>query len=97
MSGWWGRLFGRTPPPHECLFLVVRAVPHDQVHRTGSPFSTSDGGTYTVPGTNLLMRCTCGKWVVQWLPGTWTTSDFDRTKPVDMDRALDALTKGEGR
>ena len=90
MSGWWGRLFGRTPP-HECLFLVVRAVAHD-IYSSGHA-----GRELRENGTNLLMRCTCGKWVVQWLPGTWTTSDFDRTKPVDMDRALDALTKGEGR
>jgi hypothetical protein len=83
MMEWFKRLF-RRKQKHAHLFIVVRCV----------EFSRRDyhDGKH-IPGTNLLMRCSCGLWKVEWLPGTWTTGDFERERPIDMDSALESITQ----
>jgi len=89
----WARSRMPKPPappekPHECLGVVIRCIPHAQRRRdsyTGHPIVEE--------GTLCLLRCGCGKWITQWIPGTWVPEDFTREAPINMDAAISALTQ----
>ena len=90
------RLMTPPPPPepkpkHECLGKVIRCVPRVGAVTVGHDL-WGGGEKRNVEGTDILLRCACGKWWTQWMPGLWTVSDFNRTEPADMDQAIKALS-----
>lgn len=94
---WLARLFQREhtseSPPGTHLFDVIQCQPHE---RPASAGETMFGGTVktpAMPGTLILMRCRCGIWKTEWIPGVWTVSDFHRTEPENMDRVITALSE----